>query len=147
MSVIEARNPAAFSTGPLRELLDKATGSPEKSDYLIASLGKPWLTVLVALDPLPVGFVTILWPPSPLQPSPQAGHLWAANAKTRKTLSAAVVAAMQAKGYTKGLVVNSSGKDDAVYLRAFRGIGKPSRIASAFEFEFGPAPAEEKVDG
>jgi len=118
----------------------------EGARWIVDRVGNEDLSLLLALDPLPVGAIVIMWPSGPLSPLPNVVQFVAHSPSARHALLASMVDLMRRKGYNRGVAINATGKADAPWVRAFLPEGgKVIERKSLFEFEI-PAelkPAEE----
>ena len=108
----------------------------EGARWIVDQVGTEDLSLLLALDPLPVGAIAIMWPSGPLAPLPAIVQFVAHSPTARHALLASMVDLMRRKGYNRGVAINATGKADPAWVRAFLPDGgKIIEKRSLFEFE------------
>lgn len=132
MKVVRVLKPQAFQLQPIRALIRSALGTvaknPERSiDKLAWEIGQgnPRLAFFVGLEGgLPKAFVLVALPVDPLTDWPMLDLT--ANSGSQKLGKATMrpaLAFLRQAGYNEALVVNFSGRDDEIYIRAARRVG------------------------
>lgn len=146
VDVVTLSNPEAMLREDVQDLFRRAFPegglvAPDGFDSVAEDFVKLVLDnnseVLVAADKTGLkGLAIILYPDSPIIPTPQVFHLYCQGSfRAKDTLVQAVVDKVREKGYTRMWAINGTGKPDAVWARAFRKAGQPKPVGSVMEFD------------
>jgi hypothetical protein len=148
--IIRLLNPAGLLDPAVRELFTAAfAASPEDPDAFIRHpesfvdmVARPkQAAVFLGLEENGLGWLfnalaIVFLPSDPITPHPQVFHFFSrGSAALRHALVQELLAFCKSQGYTQIWAVNSTGKDDDVWLKTLRKAGTPKRVGTLFAFE------------
>lgn len=143
--VVRLLNPAAFDQEEVRELFTKAfdknpmaTFADAESD-LRASVTDPLIGLFIGAEKGKLmGLSIACLPRNALTPIPSVYRFY--NSGSKRLLEALVKATVDfflEVGYTRFWGINTTGGEDAAYMKLFKSAGEGTRIGSFLEFKIG----------
>ena len=144
---IRLTNPNVFSVPDVIDIFKRALENFEmfNGDFeealpeLQIMVSKPEVGVMLGVeDGKFKGIGIVLLPDDKFSPIPQVPLFYNEGSMAiKRALVSKIVDFIVENGYTKFQAINTSGKADSIWARAFRRAGKSRRIGSIMEFEIG----------
>lgn len=92
------------------------------------------------------GIAMVTLPDNTITTVPQIIHFYCSSGATvKKMLIAEVLRYLRDNGYSKYWALNYTGRPDSIWVRAFRGAGRPRRVGSVIEFDLSGDQNERRI--